>query len=107
MRTVVNDLGTATNGGNREIRIEPNREPYHSSTPKFDVFLYYIDSDNRLCRDMLLNWADFDKAVKKISLAVPKINELIQRRKLKDDAEEAIENEKARQTNKHNCRQQS
>ena len=77
MWTVINKLGTATNGDNEEIRLEPNREPYHGGKPKFDVFLYYLDSDNRLCRDMLLNWVDFDTAVKKISLGVSKMNELM------------------------------
>lgn len=81
MWVVISELGTATNGGNREIRIEPNCAPYHGGTPKFDVLLYEIDSDNRIRRTMLMNCVDFDTAKNKIAKSVPEINAREEKRK--------------------------
>ena len=71
---IVNQLGTATNGKDIEIRVELNREHYHGNKTKFDIFKVTI-ADGIIRRKMLKDWLNFDEAVALVNRLVDKLNE--------------------------------
>ena len=71
---IVNQLGTATNGTDTEIRVELNREPYHGGKPKFDIFKVTI-ADGIIRRQMLKDWLNLEDAVAFVNRLVEKLNE--------------------------------
>lgn len=71
---IVNQLGTATNGGDTEIRIELNHEHYHGDKPKFDIFKVTIDN-GLIRRQMMKDWLNFEDAVALVNRLVDKLNE--------------------------------
>ena len=71
---IVNQLGTATNGKDIEIRVELNREHYHGDKTKFDIFKVTI-ADGIIRRKMLKDWLNLDEAVALVNRLVDKLNE--------------------------------
>ena len=71
---IVNQLGTATNGEDIEIRVELNREHYYGDKPKFDIFMVTI-ADGIIRREMLKDWLNLDDAVDLVNRLVDKFNE--------------------------------
>ena len=70
---IVNQLGTATNGTDTEIRVELNREHYHGDKPKFDIFKVTI-ADGIIRRTMIKDWLNFEDAVALVNRLVDKLN---------------------------------